>query len=1461
MNDKIKWWLNGVGAVIFITIAVIYLLIRPIIVQNLEPVIQEAVKEKINGTLVWRTMDLDPRYNLSFDFMELKDKEGRDVLKSANMTINWSAVALYDYLMHDGEILNVINRVTVEEPVVTIHERKDGQWNVQELLNRSDDQSAGEFYGSVVLKNGKLNIETQAGDTYIFEKVEGAFARGKDKIIKGTLDGEFLNTPFDGELLYTNENNFEGNVHAERVSLQSLKPLIEKMPRAMHSFDVKNGTGEVTEAKIWRSDGVLSYHVKGRLDQTAVSYENYALTEGAAFFDICDGVFQVENFSGKVNGQIITGRGEVNWKSKDPLIEGSINFSHLDAAKVIPNEDIRGYITGNIHVGGSFSNPMLSGKIFVKEGFYRDVSIKDGSTTFDYDYKVLTLSGLIAHMAGGSVSGAGRYSFDTGDFNGEITVENIFAGDIPFAGNLSGTVSGSIISKGNYSHGNVTLYAAIAEGRGQNFSYNGKSASFIEGEGTYENGRWVATFTGDGVEVNGVYADFIAGKAEGGDGVYEILYLNGQSGEGTFSIKGTYSESNLNIKAAGTNLDMSQFSELVGVNATGRASFDMRVTGSEPIPSFSGEVHARDGHIYNAEFDTIDGHITGGKNSLKVDSLVWKNGEGSHRVKGIVGLETPHELNLKIESEKIRIESILKMAGMSYPVTGWVENTVNVTGTSENPYISGDFLAWNGSIAGQLFQSVSGKYSYGDGKITIQDGLAYIYDGTALIDGSIVGDTLDMDVTLTDIDIGSLMPDKDINGKATLKGHVSGTTDNPAFMGMAQSREIQIGKGRLGRFSAGIRYKNHVLSISDGDFRQGNGTFNWKGIYNEASGTITGDLEFHHWDISEVVRFLGLPVSNVSGAVNGGMYLSGTIEDPNITFRAKVNGGQLAETVLGEGDIDFSYIDHALSIRKLYIPVGEGILAAQGGMSGDGRFNMQVAASHMDTSWIPKVMGKEDITLSGEMTAAVDLIGTKENPQIDFSVGIDHPIYNGYAFDDISFMGNTKGDVIYISQALARKNPYKASMKGTMPVNMITRIPFANAAPLDLDINLDHADMNALALFFKPVVSAAGPIKGYVKVSGAWDDPELRGYVSVKNGQMKLLTLHDPVFPLNMDLKFNGKSATVVGDAVFGTGRSSVKGGLEWDRNAVIAYNGEAHLHAPDIRSDYYKGALDADFLLGEMMGAPGIEGKIHVHDALMEFPLALLSESGSSSIQTLVKLDILIGDNVRAKSRSLYDLRLAGNIEAEGPIRAPAITGKVNVEKGTVKVNMTEFNIDSGYAVWNGEQENILPSIRVKGTTKVGNYNITAELDGIPGHLKTELHSEPHLNDSQILMLLTLHANPTGDNTGAIEGALFNAGLTMVLGNSVQDFFKETIGLDMISITSSLTDYYDSRTANNDNYYYIKIGKYLFNDFMVTATTGVNNNQTSVGFHYDLNSHIGISSWYNNEHDSYIGTDWKFKF
>ena len=129
-------------------------------------------------------------------------------------------------------------------------------------------------------------------------------------------------------------------------------------------------------------------------------------------------------------------------------------------------------------------------------------------------------------------------------------------------------------------------------------------------------------------------------------------------------------------------------------------------------------------------------------------------------------------------------------------------------------------------------------------------------------------------------------------------------------------------------------------------------------------------------------------------------------------------------------------------------------------------------------------------------------------------------------------------------------------------------------------------------------------------------------------------------------------------------------------------------------------------------------------------------------------------------------------------------------------------------------------------------------------------------------MTLLTLRQAPGSADNDAATGALFNAGLSMVFSGGVQDLIRNTFGLDLISITSSLTDYYSSSDSGlNDDYYYVKIGKYLFNDFMLTATMGVNNDEQSYGFRYDLKSRVGLAAWYNNDHDSYIGADYQFQF
>ena len=145
------------------------------------------------------------------------------------------------------------------------------------------------------------------------------------------------------------------------------------------------------------------------------------------------------------------------------------------------------------------------------------------------------------------------------------------------------------------------------------------------------------------------------------------------------------------------------------------------------------------------------------------------------------------------------------------------------------------------------------------------------------------------------------------------------------------------------------------------------------------------------------------------------------------------------------------------------------------------------------------------------------------------------------------------------------------------------------------------------------------------------------------------MTMNEAIRPIDLALVFDGHRATFDGSAKFGGGGVTAKGSIDWKEKAITHYDGEVHLHTPSIDSSYYKGAVDADFSLGEFMDQLGVTGKISIHDATCEVPLALLSDSGESSVNFLTKLDISIGENVRLYSTALYDLIIKGNISMMG--------------------------------------------------------------------------------------------------------------------------------------------------------------------------------------------------------------------
>ncbi len=101
-----------------------------------------------------------------------------------------------------------------------------------------------------------------------------------------------------------------------------------------------------------------------------------------------------------------------------------------------------------------------------------------------------------------------------------------------------------------------------------------------------------------------------------------------------------------------------------------------------------------------------------------------------------------------------------------------------------------------------------------------------------------------------------------------------------------------------------------------------------------------------------------------------------------------------------------------------------------------------------------------------------------------------------------------------------------------------------------------------------------------------------------------------------------------------------------------------------------------------------------------------------------------------------------------------------------------------------------------------------------------------------------------------------------MVFNGSVQNFLQNSFGLDLFNVTTSMDTLFDSKSGSTDDeYYYIKVGKYLFRNLMLMATMGVNNSEKGFGFRYDLRSRFGVTAWYNSESKAYAGLEYQFKF
>ena len=138
---------------------------------------------------------------------------------------------------------------------------------------------------------------------------------------------------------------------------------------------------------------------------------------------------------------------------------------------------------------------------------------------------------------------------------------------------------------------------------------------------------------------------------------------------------------------------------------------------------------------------------------------------------------------------------------------------------------------------------------------------------------------------------------------------------------------------------------------------------------------------------------------------------------------------------------------------------------------------------------------------------------------------------------------------------------------------------------------------------------------------------------------------------------------------------------------------------------------------------------------------------------------------------------------------------------------------------------DSLLPYIDAEGISRVGQYTVMLTLRGQADNMDLLLRSDPPLTKPQIVSLITLR-NGSGRPQSSIGeddmSSLLGSVIRMTLNSlGITQSLEKALSLDMLTVTNGSLDLNDRNTDVGNNYYNIEMGKYLFNDFMVTAAFG----------------------------------------
>ena len=421
---------------------------------------------------------------------------------------------------------------------------------------------------------------------------------------------------------------------------------------------------------------------------------------------------------------------------------------------------------------------------------------------------------------------------------------------------------------------------------------------------------------------------------------------------------------------------------------------------------------------------------------------------------------------------------------------------------------------------------------------------------------------------------------------------------------------------------------------------------------------------------------------------------------------------------------------------------------------------------------------------------------------------------------------------------------------------------------LEFDLGIKQMDLSLLLPFTADLNKLAGSLDMEIKLSGSPQNPELGGRLEIQDLLVQPVFLNVPLDSGMINLRFDKNRVMV--DSLFARMNSGfvfVSGVLSHDRGELSDVNLQATMSNLKIdrpkevivlidsaRFDYRRQnnhyLLDGDVKLGECRMLVNFRPQ-----SILPFVQAV--EKPAKDLPPFLqqtRLDVRVRESEKIWiDNNLARLRLHTELGITGSPAQPNVTGRVSVEEGYILYLDRKFKIKNGVVdfvdpdrlnpIIDFSAEAIVKTYRA---TEMTPYTVTISIAGPLDEVVVELKSEPLLDKSNILSLLTLGVTRdelVGKDTEGKEGSLSNALLERAQSFSSQKISGYTsgrlgdlLGLDQMSIEGNLFRFDKSWGPQ------LLASKRISGRMTMTYTTTVGHfNERSIRLDYELSKHFSL--------------------